>query len=98
MAANERRRRWELESLLEAVLVDGMAVVSRFKVPTLLGRSRERGEVWQELRDLYEEIGGDPDQLRGKRVGDRLLLTRFALDDNPYDSASCEIIEPGKVG
>jgi hypothetical protein len=98
MAANERRRRWELESLLEAVLVDGMVVVSRFKVPTLLGRTRERGEIWQELLDLYEDIGGDPSQLRGKRVGDRLLLTRFGLDDNPYDSASCEVIEPGKLG
>ncbi len=98
MAANERRRKWELESLLEAVLVDGMVVVSRFKVPVLLGRSRERSEVWQELQDLYEEIGGNPEHLRGKRVGDRLLLTRFGLDDNPYDSASCEIIEPGKQG
>jgi hypothetical protein len=97
MAPNERRRRWELESLLESVLVDGMVVTSRYKLPTLLGRARERGEVWQELCDLYEEIGGNPKELRGKRVGDRLLLTRFQVDSNPYDSEAADVIDPRPI-
>lgn len=82
--ATERRRRWELESLLEVVLVDGMVVTSRSKLPTLLGRERERGEVWAEICDLYEELGGDARELRGKRVGSQILLTRFDLERNPY--------------
>ena len=89
--ANERRRRWELESLLETVLVDGMIITSRAKLPTLLGRERERGEVWREICDLYEEIGGESKGLRGKRVGSQILLTRFDLDEDPYAG---DVLEP----
>jgi len=92
--ANERRRRWELESLLETVLVDGMVTTSRSKLPTLLGRERERGEVWQEICNLYEEIGGDPEELRGKRVGTQILLTRFEVAENPYAD---DVFEPRAV-
>jgi hypothetical protein len=94
MARNERRRRWELESLLETVLIDGMVITSRSKLPTLLSRERERGEVWQEIRELYEEIGGDPEELRGKRVGSQILLTRFDLDENPYAG---DVFEPRAI-
>ena len=89
--ANERRRRWELESLLEAVLVDGLVITSRAKLPSLLGRERERSEVWREICTLYEDIGGDSAELRGKRVGSRVLLARFDLDENPYVG---EVFEP----
>jgi hypothetical protein len=89
--ANERRRRWELESLLEAVLVDGMVIISRSKLPTLLGRERERSEVWQEIAELYDELGGDSRELRGKRVGSQILLTRFDLEGNPYAG---DVFEP----
>jgi hypothetical protein len=90
-ASRDRRRRWELESLLETVLVDGMVTTSRSKLPTLLGRERERGEVWQEICELYDEIGGDSNELRGKRVGSQFLLTRFDLDQNPYAG---DVFEP----
>jgi hypothetical protein len=92
--ANERRRRWDLESLLETVLVEGMVIIGRSKLPTLLGRERERNEIWQEMCDLYEEIGGDSEELRGKRVGSQILLTRFDLDKNPYAGT---IFEPRAI-
>ena len=80
-----------IEVLLETILVDGMVTISRSKLPTLLGRERERGEVWQEICELYEEIGGDTSELRGKRVGSRILLTRFDLDEDPYAG---DVFEP----
>jgi hypothetical protein len=98
MPVTERRRRWELESMLETVLVDGMVIASRFRIPTLLGRARERGEIWQELLDIYADLGGDPTQLRGKKIGDKILITRFDMDINPYDSASFEEIRPSTIG
>lgn len=88
---NERRRRWELESLLETVLVDGMVIVSRSKLPTLLGRERERNEIWDEVCELYEEIGGSPRELRGKRIGSVILISRFDLEKSPY---AAQVFEP----
>lgn len=82
--ADSKRRRYELKSLLETILVDGMVIVSRAKLTSLVNRERERGEIWDEIFELYGEIEGDPNELRGKRVGSQILITRFALDKNPY--------------
>ena len=70
--------------------------MSRYKVPTLLGRERERGEVWQEIIEKYEEIGGNPGEFLGKRIGGLLLLTRFKLDKNPYESDDT-IVQPKAI-
>lgn len=96
MALISRRRDGELESILEDVLVEGFSLVSRYKVPTLLGRERERGEIWQEIIEKYEEMGGIPSELRGKRVGGYLLLARFSLDKNPYETDET-IIQPKAI-
>ena len=96
MGFDNRRRRYELESILETVLVEGYALIPRYKLPTLLGRERERGEIWNELIELYEDLGGETRELRGKRVGDKLFLSRFDFDKNPYDSDD-QIITPRPV-
>ena len=85
MGTGNRRRDWELESILETVLVQGFVVIPRYRLPTLLSRERERGEIWNSIIDIYDELGGDKKELRGKRVGDSVIITRFNLDTNPYD-------------
>lgn len=96
MGTTSKRRDWELESALETLLVQGMIIIPRYKIPTLLGRERERGEVWEEIVEKYEDIGGEGSRLRGKRVGDNILLTRFDLDRNPYASDET-IIQPRAI-
>lgn len=82
--ADSKRRRYELESILETVMVDGFVLVSRAKFTSLANRERERSEIWEEVQELYEGLQGDPSELRGKRVGSKILITRFDLDENPY--------------
>ena len=86
MSARRRRD----GSLLETVLLDGMVMVSRAKLPSRVKRERERGEVWREIYELYEELQDDPEELREKRVGSHILITRLELDENPYAGEAFE--------
>lgn len=94
----DRRREWELESLMESVLVDGLVITTRAKLAALLGRTRERSEVWSEIKEAYEAVGGEANHLWGKRFGSQIVLARFQLERDPYDSVQSHPFDPQARG
>jgi hypothetical protein len=79
-----KRREARLRGLMEDVLADGYALITRSKLLQLFQAQRLRVGRWEDMKDQFAAIGGTPAELRGRFLpNDLLLITRFPIAKNP---------------
>jgi hypothetical protein len=65
-----------VRSLLKDVTLERVVVIDRSKLLWLLGWGQARAGAWEDLLQLWEEIGQDRSKLRGGQFGaNKIILT-----------------------
>lgn len=74
------RQKHELQNLLTRVLCGEVVNINKTYLLTLLGRERQRAEAWKDLLEIYEDIGGDGENLYGTENNGFIMLAAFQLE------------------